>query len=332
MSGALEASGRSGESPLRAMVLAAGEGERLRPLTLRLAKPAMPFVGVPILTRVLDALGEAGVEQAVVNLRRAPDSIRRVVAARGARSPVVSFSDESACLLGTAGALMPVRERFLDADFLLVNGDCVHAVDLSALLDTHRASGHEATLAVSPTGVAGFGSLLCDDEGRVRTFGAPTTGRPSERHFLSLMVLSPRLLSYLPDGPPRPLGTFGDWFPAALAAGCTFGTHETDAEWHAADTFERYLEATRLWLEARGSGPFVDEEADVAAGAELDAGCAIHAGASVGPGARLVGSVLLEGARVGGEAIVRNCLLGPGAMLREGEKASSRLVVAEDWR
>lgn len=317
--------------PPRAMVLAAGEGSRLRPLTLRLAKPAVPFVGRAILDRCLDRLAAAGVEEAIVNLHQAPDSIRHVVASRGESAPRVSFSDETALLLDTAGALMPVRERLRGADFFLVNGDCVHELDLEAMLTAHRASGNAATLAVRPSGVAGFGSLLCDERGRVQVFGTPTEGRPGERHFLSVMVLSPALLDFLPEGEPRPCKTFRDWFPAAREAGLEFGTFVSEAEWHAADTPERYLAATAAWLESHGGGPWLDPSAQVAAGAELDPGCAVHAGACVGAGARLSGSVLLEGARVGAGARVSDCLLGPGAVVADDERVERELRVAEGW-
>jgi mannose-1-phosphate guanylyltransferase len=313
------------------MVLAAGEGSRLRPLTHRLAKPAVPFVGRPILTRLLDALGEAGVEEATVNLHQAPDSIRRVVDERGGRVPRVDFSDETAELLDTAGAMMPVRDRFEGSDFFLVNGDCVHELDFAALLAAHRASGHDGTLAVRGSGVAGFGSLLCDEAGVIEVFGTPTSGRPGERHFLSVMVLSPGLLEHLPDGEPRPLKTFRDWFPPAAAAGCRFGTFVTDAAWHAADTPERYLAATRAWLSDHDCGPWTADGAEVAASAELDAGCAIHAGARVGEAARLTGCVLLEGASVGAGAELRSCLLGPGARVESGASLSGQLLVAEGW-
>jgi len=313
------------------MVLAAGEGSRLRPLTNRLAKPAVPFVGIPILTRSLDALGLAGVEEAIVNLHQAPASIRRVVAERGERPPTVSFSDETELLLDTAGALMPVRDRLRGADFFLINGDCVHEVDFAALLAAHRASGREGTLAVRPTGVEGFGSLLCDDQGVIETFGAPTQGRAGERHFLSVMVLSPALLDFLPDGEARPLKTFRDWFPPAVAAGCSFGTFVTEAEWHAADTPARYLRATRDWLASRGARPWLASGAEVADSARLDAGCAVHADARVGDHARLTGTVLLEGAQVGADAQLSGCLLGPGARVAAGERVDERLLVAEGW-
>jgi len=199
------------------------------------------------------------------------------------------------------------------------------------LLAFHRASGREGTLAVRPTGVEGFGSLLCDEEGVIETFGAPTEGRAGERHFLSVMVLSPALLDFLPDGEARPLKTFRDWFPPAVEAGCSFGTFVTDADWHAADTPARYLAATRDWLASRERGPWIAEGAEVADSARLDAGCAIHAGARVGEGAHLSDTVLLDGAVVGPDARLSRCLLGPGAQVAANASVSDSLLVAEGW-
>src|SRR5689334_4460955 len=116
------------------MVLAAGKATRLRPLTNAIAKPALPFFGRAILDRVLDGLADAGVTEATVNLHHAPLTVRDLVGARGDALPVVSFSDESAELLGTGGALVPVRGRFeSERELLLVNGDCVHAIDYSTI-------------------------------------------------------------------------------------------------------------------------------------------------------------------------------------------------------
>jgi len=313
---------------MRAMVLAAGRSERLRPLTETLAKPALPFCGEPVLARVLDGLGAAGVTEAIVNVSHAPDTIRAVVAARGTTPPRVDVSDETALLLGTAGALIPVRRVFAGPEpFLLVNGDCVHAIDHGSLLRDHAASGASATLAVRPTAEAGFGALRVDEAGRVVDFGVRARGAADERHFLSVQAVSPALLAFLPDSP-QPFSTFGEWYPAARAAGHVFRVHETTAEWHALDTPDRYLESVRAFLAARGAGPHLDRTASIAPSASIDAGCAVEADCVVGAGATLRGSVLLPGAVVGDGAVVEACVLGPGAAVAPAEHARGEVRVA----
>lgn len=314
---------------LRAMVLAAGHGSRLLPLTRALAKPALPFVGRAILDRVLDGLVDAGVEEAIVNLHHAPASVRDLVEARGTAPPRVIWSDETEGLLGTGGALMPVRDLFEDDDFLLVNGDCIHSLSYGALLADHRASGASATLAVLPRPAADFGVLLVDESGLVTSFGRPREGRPGERHFLSAQVVSPSLLTTLPSGPPRAFGSFGEWYPRAAAEGHVFRAFEMEAEWHAVDTRDRYLDATRQWLAVRGGQPLVEDGARVSPAARIGEGCAIHGGCVVERSAILHETVLLPGARVGEAAELRRCLVGPGHEVPAGTRHEESVLADE---
>ena len=299
---------------MKAMVLAAGRATRLRPLTDAIAKPALPFFGRSILDRVLDGLAEGGVTEATVNLHHAPGTVTDLVARRGDELPVVSFSDETKELLGTGGALVPVRDRFAGEDVvLLVNGDCVHRLDYGALLRAHRRSGADATLAVRPRGEPGFGALRVSGSGEIVAWSVPAEGRADERHFLSAQAISPRLFAWLPPG--GSFGSFTDWYPKAQAAGCRFVVHETDEEWHALDSRELYLAACAEWLRLRGLPSWIDPRASLASGATIDGPCAVHAGASVGAGARVIASALLPGARVAGGAVVERCIVGPGAVV-----------------
>lgn len=310
---------------MKAMVLAAGKATRLRPVTDAISKPALSFFGRSVLDRVLDGLADAGVTEAIVNLHHAPETVHALVDARGDALPVVSYSDETRELLGTGGALVPVRERFAgDAPFLLVNGDCVHHLDYAALLRRHRESGADCTLATRPRGEKGFGALRVNASGEVIAWSVPCEGRADERHFLSAQVLSPRLLQHLLPG--GFFASFTEWYPKAQAAGLRFVVHETDEEWHALDSLDLYLGACRDWLRRRGMTSWIDPRAGIAADAVVGEGCAVHRGASVGAGARLSAAVLLEGATVGAGASVEGCLLGPGAVVAAGERVAGRLI------
>lgn len=310
---------------MKAMVLAAGKAMRLRPVTDALAKPALSFFGRSILDRVLDGLADAGVTEAVVNLHHAPGTLRRLVAAREAALPLVAWSDETGELLGTGGALVPVRASFEREEcFLLVNGDCVHDLDYAALMRRHRASGADCTLAVRPSGEPGFGALRVDAAGRVVAWSVPCEGHDDERHFLSAQAISPRLFRWLLPG--GAFSSFTEWYPRAQAGGCTFAVHETDDEWHALDSRELYLRACAEWLERRGLAAWIDPRASIASDAVVEDGCVVHRGARVDAGARLRNSVLLEGAQAGRGAVVSGSLLGPGAVVPDGRACDERLV------
>jgi NDP-sugar pyrophosphorylase family protein len=310
------------------MVLAAGLGTRLLPLTRDRAKPSLSFVGKPILSWVLDGLADAGVTDAVVNLHHAPRSILDVLRSRGDAPPRVTTSDETAEVLGTGGALVPVRATFRDGgDFFVVNGDCVHAIDYGALLRAHEASGASATLAVRGRGEPGFRSLLCSPDDEVTDFGVPTRGTPDERHYLSVQVVAPRLLDALPTDR-RVFGSLSDWYPLARRAGHRIRVLETEAEWHGVDSRELYLRATRDWLAARGRDAFIAPGADVHPTARVLEGSAVHAGCRVGAGAVLRGTALLEACVVGEAAELRGCLVGPGSCVPAGTRLLDETVVA----
>ncbi len=310
---------------MKAMVLAAGKATRLRPLTERIAKPALSFFGRSILDRVLDGLAAAGASEAVVNLHHAPETVRAIVERRAGAPPRVTYSDETRELLGTGGALVPVRERFeAEPAFLLVNGDCVHELDIGAVLDRHRASGADCTLAVRPRSEPGFGALRVDGAGDVTAWSVPAEGRPDERHFLSVQVVSPRVLQHLPAGGAFP--SFSAWYPRAQAAGCRFTVFETDAEWHALDSRELYLDACADWLRRRALESWIAPEAVIESGAVVGAGCAIHAGARIESGARVTRSALLEGAVVSSGATVEDAIVGPGGHVERGANIRARLI------
>ena len=310
-------------------MLAAGRSTRLHPLTSRIAKPALPFVGRTILDRVLDGLAAAGVVKAIVNVHHAPATVREVVRSREDRLPHVTLSDESGGILGTAGALIPVKGAFSDGGpFFIVNGDCVHAIDYGALLDDHLASGASATLAVRDHGVPGFGSLRAGADGTLERFSVPTTGERGEHHFLSVQVVSPDLLDVLP-AQPRQVASFTEWYPAARQAGKVLRIHVTHAEWHALDTPSLYLAGTRDFLARREMGPWIQPGAWVDDTARLDEATAVHAGCVVSAGARLTGTVLLPGARVGADAALEDCLVGFGEVVPPGALLSDSLVASD---
>ena len=310
---------------MKAMVLAAGKATRLRPLTDRIAKPALSFVGSAILDRVLDRLAEAGIDEAIINLHHAPESVRALVARRGSRLPRIEFSDESAELLGTGGALVPVRERLSTGDFLVVNGDCVHSIDYRAMIEQHWRTGASATLAVRPRAEAGFRAMIAAD-GIITSFREESTGRTSERHFLSVQVVSPSVLDHLPTAPAC-FDSFDAWYPRARAKGHVFHVHETLAEWHALDSRELYIAAQRAFLAARDLPSFIDAAASIEG--DVQGASAIHRGACIAPGARVIASAILEDAVVARGAVVRDSIIGPGARVPAGSEISVSLVAAE---
>jgi len=268
------------------MVLAAGLGTRLRPLTDRCAKPLVPVGDRPALAHVLDRLRAAGARRLVVNAHHRAGDVRAFAGGQ----PDLAVSEERD-LLGTAGGIEHAGPLLGPGDVLVWNGDILADVDLRGLLAAHDAARAAATLVVQPL-EAGQGPVGLDAGARVvrlrdRRFGPEARGG----QFLGVHVLSAELRARLP----RAGGLIEDVLVPALARGAVVRAFAFEGPWHDIGTVASYLAANRAWLEARRLESWVGPAARVAAGVRLERSV-------VGAGARVEGEGALSGAVVWPEA------------------------------
>lgn len=203
---------------MKAMILAAGQGTRLRPLTDRIPKPMVLVAGKSVLEHNLELLARHGVCEAVINLHHRPQAIVEYLG-NGSRWGVhITYSFEPE-LLGTAGAVQRVREQF-DSTFLVLYGDNLTTCDLRRLIAFHRAKGGIATVALhfrdDPT-ASGIADL--DDRDRIIRFVEKPKPDQVFSHLVSagILVLEPEVLDAIPNGIPYDFGR--DLFPSLLARG-----------------------------------------------------------------------------------------------------------------
>jgi mannose-1-phosphate guanylyltransferase len=319
---------------LRALVLAAGLGTRLRPLTDDLPKPLLPVLGQPLLGLTLRRLAAAGCEAAAINLHHGAGQIRRAFGSEHAGLPL-TWSEEPR-LLGTLGALGPLAGFFDGADLaLVVNGDSLCRWPLAELLARHLATGALATLLLAARAdPADFGGgVAVDRTGKLlwlRSAGAPEDRGTRRRVFAGAHVLSRRLLQRIAAdaaGPaPAPADFVRDLYEPLLAEqpGC-LDSLITGRRWHDLGTPRRYLAATLDWTGARGL--WISPAAAVAPAAAVRRS-SLEAGARVAAEAIVEDSVLLPDARVGAGCEVRDSILGPGVELPAGNHVTSQIVVA----
>ena len=187
--------------PPDALLLTAGVGSRLHPLTLVRAKPAVPLAGVPLVTRILRACAAAGLSRVVLNLHHRPETIARVAGDGGDLGLTLRYSWEQP-VLGSAGGprhALPL----LDGDpYLLLNGDTLATVDLRALWAHHHAHDALVTMALIPNPEpARFGGVLVDADGWITGFCRRGDPRPNY-HFFSAQVVARSVFADLPDGVP----------------------------------------------------------------------------------------------------------------------------------
>jgi MurNAc alpha-1-phosphate uridylyltransferase len=209
-------------TPTKAMVLAAGLGARMRPLTDRMPKPLVAVAGRALIDHVLDRLAGAGVERAVVNVHYLADQLERHLAAR--KKPKITISDERGLLLGTGGAVVKALPELGDAPFFHINSDTIWIdgvkPNLTRLAEAFDAARMDAALLLAPTagsvGYAGRGDFAFAADGRLR--------RRAEREvapfvFAGAAILAPALFKDAPKGE-FPLT---DLFDRAAEQGRLFG-------------------------------------------------------------------------------------------------------------
>jgi mannose-1-phosphate guanylyltransferase len=305
------------------MVLAAGLGLRMRPLTLLRAKPVLPVLNRPLVHWTLERLARHGVRDVVVNLHHLPASVTRAVGDGRAFGLRIRYARERE-ILGTAGGPRAVRELFGREPLLLVNGDVLFDFDLGALVARHRASGARATLALRPNpDPRRYGAVITDDRGRIRAIG----GRPRPRRgvvslFTGVHVLDPALLERLPRGPSD---SVRDLYVPLLAEGAFLQGVRVRGAWYDLGRPRLYRD-TQLRLVPGHGRCVVDPAARVEPGARVRRSV-IGRGARVGAAARIERSVLWEGARVERDARVEGAVVVTGAVVRRGEHARDVVVL-----
>ncbi len=319
------------ELRLRAVVLAAGQGQRLRPLTEFVPKPLLPVQGESIVGRTLRQLARFGCEAAAINLFHMGDSIRQHLGDTVDGMPLTYSSEEQ--LLGTLGALGPLEEFLRPADLILViNGDSLCRWPLKRLVKKHRKSDAQATLLVSrrvdpsPFG----GGVRLDEKDHIVAFRGSVGAGEKARHrvFMGAHVLSPELLGAVKKG--QPAGFVADLYEPLVARGGIVGSVETNRRWHDLGTPQRYLEGVRDWVGSRslpgiGSHNWVCERAELANDVTMRRSV-VEEDCRVSPGSRLVDSLLLPGARVSERCEVTGSILGFGVILPPGTRVAGRLV------
>jgi mannose-1-phosphate guanylyltransferase len=315
----------------RCLVLAAGRGERLRPLSLVCPKPLLPVAGRPLAAWTLERLRAARVDAAALNLHHLGAAIRATFGADYRGLPLV-YSEESE-LLGTGGALPPLAGFLGGAEVaLVVNGDSLCRWPLERLVAAHRRGGAAATLLFHRTiDPRPYGGGVALEAGRVVAFRAGALAWQSARTrrvFAGAAALDPRLLARLPAG-------FSDvvtsLYEPLLDAGETIAAVETARPWYDLGTPARYLEGALAFALER----YPERGARAMPGARVDPTArlrrvVVETGAAVGARARVERALVLPGAEVGAGARLEDAILGPGATLAPGERLVGTLRVVVD--
>jgi NDP-sugar pyrophosphorylase family protein len=297
---------------MKAMILAAGYGERLWPLTADRTKPALPVLGKPLVGYVADYLAKYGIEDVVVNLHHQPESVRKALGDGHQFGVRLQYVHEPV-ILGTSGALDNARELLEGDTFVVVNGKLITDLDLKAALKTHREKKALATLVLRPNPKHERFSIVETRDGLVSRFaGMPGPLSPASKSnpplmFTGIQILEPRIFDYIPRG------VFSDTvievYPPAMTKGERIVAHVAEGMWYELSTLQRYLDISLALLSRQGSdtyagrNPSIDEQAEV------------HE------------SVLWDNVTVEKGAHVRRAILGDGVRVLAGERVEDAAVV-----
>lgn len=309
---------------MRAIVLSAGYGTRLWPLTEDRTKPAIPILGKPLVGYVAEYLAGYGIDEIVVNLHHRPESVRRALG-DGSRFGVKLHYVDEPVILGTSGALDNTRSFFEDETFVVVNGKIITDIDLNAALETHRKSKALATLVLLPNARRERFSVVETEEGRIKGFaGMPVdSGADSvPLMFTGIHIMEPRILEYVPRG------VFSDSvidvYPKALANGEILAAHVASGKWRELSTLKRYLDiSVELLKEARK--PFVADSNDKIADTATVTESILWDNVEVGAGARVSRAILADNVKIKAGETIENAVVVPRSLV-EGKKPPEKAL------
>jgi len=340
---------------VQAVILVGGQGTRLRPLTSTVPKPVVTLVDRPFISFMLEWLRGHGVDDVIMSCGFMADSVRAVLGDGSDLGIRLRFVEEPEPR-GTAGALK-LAEPMLDERFLMLNGDVLTDIDLTAQLAQHESTGARATLSLVPVpDPSAYGLVMLHEDHSVRNFVEKPSPEEIETNLISAgaYVLEREILELVP--PERNVSIEREVWPLLIGHGL-YG-FPSESYWLDIGTPARYLQGTFDIIEGNvetavserlGEGWLaIDAAAEVhgrvippallergvvvAAGAHVGSLVVLGEDVSIGAGATVERSVVLRGAQIGAGCELRDCIVAPGAHVGAGCRITGEAVLGEDVR
>jgi mannose-1-phosphate guanylyltransferase len=340
------------QSPMQAVILVGGEGTRLRPLTTTVPKPVVPLVDRPFIVYMLEWLRGHGVEDVIMSCGFLATSVRNVLGDGEQLGIRLRYVEEPEPR-GTAGALK-YAEPFLDERFLMLNGDVLTDIDVTAQIAQHEATGARGTLALVPVeDPSAYGLVRLEGDHAVEEFVEKPSADEIDTNLISagVYVLERDVLELIP--PDRNVSIEREVWPRLVGAGL-YG-FPADSYWLDIGTPQRYLQGTfdilegnvRTGVGARLGAGFlsvddsVESHGRVVPPAVVDRGCRIARGAHVGSlvvlgegvivgeGTRIERAVVLNGTEIGAGCTLTDCIVAAGARIDDHVAISGGAVLGE---
>jgi len=342
---------------MKAVVMAGGEGTRLRPLTSNQAKPMVPIVGKPCMEHILELLRTHGFDDVIVTVAFLPQTIRGYFGDGDALGIEISYSVEEEPL-GTAGSVRLAADQ-LDEVFLVISGDALCDVDLGRMVECHLEKNAAVTIGLkSVENPLEFGIVVTDEDGRIERFlEKPSWGQVfSDTINTGIYVLNPEVLRHVPSD--RPYDFSKELFPLLLEMGRPLYGCVLDGYWQDIGNLDQYRQANydaldgnvelsiagiqlrgNIWI---GDGVELDDLDQIEGPAFIGNNCRVAPGASVGPHsvlganstlrerARIERSVIEAGTHIGRSAIVEGAIVGRSCDLRTHARLHEGVAIGDE--
>ena len=342
---------------LQAVIMAGGEGSRLRPLTSNVPKPMLPVANRPLMEHIIELLRRHGITDIVATVQFLSSVIRNYFGDGSDLGVSLSYATEEVPL-GTAGSVMGAQD-LLNGTFVVVSGDALTDIDLSAVVASHRAKGAVATLVLKRmSDPLEFGIVMTDDDGRIERFlEKPSWGQVfSDTINTGIYVLEPDIFDLIPAD--QPFDFSSELFPMMLDKGLPLFGYVTDSYWTDVGNTDAYLQAQQdalagkvavgipgfelrpsVWIgedvevdpTARLEGPLlIGDNCQIGPGARVGPSAVIGTNSIVGDDAVVSNGVMMERARVGPYARIIGGILGRGATLDRGAVLEEAAVLGDE--
>ena len=348
---------------MKAVIMAGGEGTRLRPLTSNAPKPMLPLVNRPMMEHIIELLKRHGIDEIVVTVAFMANAIRNHFGDGSDLGVHMVYATEETPL-GTAGSVRNAMEHLTER-FLVISGDVLTDIDLSKIVAYHEEKGALATIGLAHVeNPLEFGIVITQEDGRIERFlEKPSWGQVfSDTINTGIFVLEPEIFDYI--APDQAVDFSGEVFPRLLADDRPLYGAIAEGYWEDVGTLEAYLSAHKDILDGKvqvgiegfeltdgvylGEGADVHPEAQIVAPCVIGDNCRLEGGATVGPYAVLGANVrvrvdaeleravvhdnayLGEAVRLRGTVVGRSCDLRKGARAEEGVVLGDECFIGED--
>ena len=342
---------------MKAVVMAGGEGTRLRPLTSMRPKPMVPIVNQPVMEHILGLVKHHGITDVVATLAFMPQVIEDYFGDGDEWGMNITYAVEETPL-GTAGSVRNAADA-LTEPFIVISGDALTDIDLSAVIEFHRDRGAAVTIALKrvPDPLE-FGVVITDEEGRIERFlEKPSWGQVfSDTINTGIYVVDPLVFDYIPEGTPYDFSS--ELFPLLMAEGHPLFGCVVDGYWCDVGSLDSYIEVHRDILDGKamiyvpgartkddvwvGPGADIDPTAELASKVVIGANTRVRAGAKLGEytvigdncligfGADTERAIVWNDCFIGAHSAVRGAVVCRGVDLRAGARVESGAVIGDE--